>query len=62
MYKKRTIGRYFEEASKHFKVLLLTGMRQVGKTTCLKNTSKEKRRYISLDDPQVLSRFNFIGK
>ncbi|MCL2844398.1 MAG: ATP-binding protein [Chitinivibrionia bacterium] len=55
MYKKRTIGRYFEEASRHFKVLLLTGMRQVGKTTCLKNTSAKGRRYITLDDPQILS-------
>jgi len=55
VYKERTIGRYFDEVSAHFKVLLLTGMRQVGKTTCLKNTAKEGRRYVSLDDPQILS-------
>jgi hypothetical protein len=55
MYKNRTIGGYFNEVSAHFKVLLLTGMRQVGKTTCLKNTAGESRRYVSLDDPQILS-------
>lgn len=55
MYQKRTIGKYFGEVSKHFKVILLTGMRQVGKTTCLKNIATRGRRYVSLDDPQMLS-------
>jgi predicted AAA+ superfamily ATPase len=41
--------------SGHFKVLLLTGMRQVGKTTCLKNIAGAGRRYVSLDDPKILS-------
>ena len=55
IYTERTIGRFFKEASGHFKVILLTGMRQVGKTTCLRNISGKRRRYVSLDDPQVLS-------
>jgi len=55
VYKNRTVGGYFDEVSAHFKVLLLTGMRQVGKTTCLKNTAGEGRRYVSLDDPQILT-------
>jgi predicted AAA+ superfamily ATPase len=55
MYRERTIGGYLQGLSKHFKVLLLTGMRQVGKTTCLKNIAGENRRYVSLDDPQYLS-------
>jgi len=55
MYNKRTIGTFFKEASRRFKVILLTGMRQVGKTTCLRNISGRNRQYISLDDPQILS-------
>jgi predicted AAA+ superfamily ATPase len=55
MYRKRTIGGYFDDVSKRFKVLLLTGMRQVGKTTCLKNIARKSRRYVSLDDPKILA-------
>jgi predicted AAA+ superfamily ATPase len=55
VYLKRTIGRDFDDISKHFKVLLLTGMRQVGKTTCLKEAAGEGRRYVSLDDPKTLA-------
>jgi hypothetical protein len=54
-YKDRTVSRFLEDASRHFKVVLLTGMRQVGKTTCLKNISEAGRRSVSLDDPQILS-------
>ena len=55
MYTNRTIGSFLENASKHFKVILLTGMRQVGKTTCFQNISEKGRRYVSFDDPQILS-------
>ncbi|MBQ8476591.1 AAA family ATPase, partial [bacterium] len=35
--------------SKYFPVILLTGARQVGKTTMLENISKD-REYVTLDD------------
>lgn len=39
--------------SETFPVLLLTGPRQVGKTTLLQRLSEEKRAYVTLDDPAV---------
>ena len=39
-----------QEASDTFKVLLLTGPRQVGKTTLLQEVQKTARSYITLDD------------
>ena len=39
-----------EEFSTTFKVLLLTGSRQVGKTTLLEKLAKGKRRYVTLDN------------
>jgi predicted AAA+ superfamily ATPase len=40
-----------EKASKGFRVLLLTGQRQVGKSTMLREISKNThRKYVSLDD------------
>src|SRR3990170_1950674 len=35
-------------------VLLVTGARQVGKTTLLRHASERRRTYVSLDDPLVL--------
>jgi len=54
IYAERGIGDYINDVSKHFKAILLTGMRQIGKTTCLKNIAGEGRRYVSLDDPKIL--------
>jgi len=34
-------------------VLLLTGPRQVGKTTCLQQAARKSRTYVTLDDPQA---------
>jgi predicted AAA+ superfamily ATPase len=45
--------RIIEEHSQNFRVLLLTGQRQVGKTTMLENMVKGKRVYITLDDPKL---------
>jgi len=50
MLKKRTIETVIKKVDSNFKVLLLTGMRQVGKTTVLKNISGAERTYITLDD------------
>lgn len=50
MYIKRTLEKALKEASSAFKVVLLTGPRQVGKTTLLEHIEQETRSYISLDD------------
>lgn len=42
------------EASRHFPVVAVTGARQVGKTTLLRDISSVERRYVSLDDPFLL--------
>ncbi|MDR2395750.1 MAG: ATP-binding protein [Endomicrobium sp.] len=54
MDKKRTLTNAILEISKSFKVLLVTGARQVGKTTLLKNTSTPERKYVTLDNPSFL--------
>lgn len=54
MYFQRTVEDYIRNSAKHFPVLLVTGARQVGKTTILRHLSKEDRTYVTLDDPLVL--------
>ena len=49
MYIERTITKVIEKASKQFKVLLLTGARQVGKSTVLKRCAPD-REYVTFDD------------
>ena len=39
------------DAARHFPVLLVTGARQVGKTTMLRTLAKPSRSYVTLDDP-----------
>lgn len=46
----RTLGKAILEASTRFKVILLTGPRQVGKTTLLQDIREPSRTYITLDD------------
>ncbi|MCL1813138.1 MAG: ATP-binding protein [Treponema sp.] len=47
----RTMSQVIEKASKGFRVVLLTGQRQVGKSTMLGDISKGTgRKYVSLDD------------
>jgi len=50
MLKHRTIEAVIKKADANFKTLLLTGTRQVGKTTVLKNLTNDNRIYITLDD------------
>lgn len=52
-YLHRTLETAFLKASEHFPVLLLTGSRQVGKTTFLQFLSAGNRRYVTLDDPMA---------
>lgn len=47
---ERTLGKYILEASEAFYIILLTGPRQVGKTTLLQSIQEEGRSYVSLDD------------
>lgn len=52
MYINRAIDGLIVKYSKMFKAVLLTGARQVGKSTTLKHLAGE-RRYVTLDDPFV---------
>ena len=47
---KRTLQKTIEEVSKSFPVVLITGPRQVGKTTLLEMVADKKRKYVTLDD------------
>jgi len=49
-YKKRTLSTTIKQVSASFPVLLLTGPRQVGKTTLLEECASTKYGYVSLDD------------
>lgn len=51
MYLRRTLQDFLKKASLQFPVLLVTGPRQVGKTTILQHLSEEGRTYVTLDDP-----------
>ncbi|MDE2799018.1 MAG: AAA family ATPase, partial [Gemmatimonadota bacterium] len=53
MYISRTLEPFV--ASSRFPVLMLSGARQVGKTTFLRHLSEPGRTYITLDDPLVQS-------
>ena len=54
MYYKRTLSKSLTDANKFFKVILLTGPRQVGKTTLLEHIKEPGRVYVSLDDMDSL--------
>lgn len=47
---QRTLQKTIDAISTAFPILLLTGPRQVGKTTLLELSAKEKRTYVTLDD------------
>jgi predicted AAA+ superfamily ATPase len=47
---ERTLKKVIDEASRSFPVLLLTGPRQVGKTTLLEACAAGSRTYVTLDD------------
>lgn len=55
MYKYRNMEKYVKRANGQFPVLLVTGPRQVGKTTILRHLSNKKRTYVTLDDPTLCS-------
>lgn len=47
---KRTLEKTVKEASESFPVLLVTGPRQIGKTTLLEMCASSSRNYVTLDD------------
>jgi predicted AAA+ superfamily ATPase len=49
MYIKRTLEKAIKQASSFFPVVLITGPRQVGKTTIFENCKTAARNYVSLD-------------
>ena len=55
VYYTRHIEKKIVEIKDMFKVILITGPRQVGKTTTLKHLFKETYHYVSLDDITELS-------
>jgi predicted AAA+ superfamily ATPase len=50
---KRTLEKTVKEISKTFPVLLITGPRQVGKTTLLEMCQEKDRGYVTLDDLDI---------
>lgn len=53
MYINRAVESTVVKVSKMFPVMLVTGPRQVGKTTLLKRLMEPERKYVTLDDPDV---------
>ena len=55
MYIARTLEQFIKTTAGRLPVLLVTGPRQVGKTTFLRRLSRKDRTYVTLDDPLVLA-------
>ena len=58
MYLQRTLSSFVSRASALFPAIPVTGARQVGKTTLLRELASEEgvnRRYVTLDDPLILA-------
>ena len=47
---ERTLSRRIESLQKDFKIIFISGSRQVGKTTILKALKEEGRSYVTLDE------------
>ena len=53
MYIERTIEPTIKKISETFPVLIVTGPRQVGKTTLLTRLADPNRKIVSLDNPTI---------
>jgi len=56
MYIKRHMADVIEKAKNNFPSVLVTGARQVGKSTLLKNTVGDSAEYVTLDDYFILEK------
>ena len=54
-YRARTLEPFFLTATRQFPVMLVTGPRQIGKTTFLRHLAANGRSYVTLDDPMLCS-------
>ena len=54
MYTPRTLEETVDRINRQLPVLLVTGARQVGKTTLLRHLCSDTRATVSLDDPRLL--------
>jgi len=50
MYTARTLSKTLHAATAAFPIVLVTGPRQVGKTTLLEACAEARRGYVTLDD------------
>lgn len=50
-YLPRTLEKTVRSASKAYKVIMVSGLRQVGKSTMLRHLCSSDRQYVTLDDP-----------
>jgi len=53
MYISRSLSKLIHESTATFPVVLVTGARQVGKTTVFERSMEPERTYVTLDDPQT---------
>lgn len=53
IYKSRTLEKEILKASERFKAVMVSGMRQVGKSTMLQTICKNERTYVTLDEMQA---------
>ena len=53
MYYERTIEPVIKKITETFPVLIVTGPRQVGKTTLLTRMAQKDRKIVSLDNPTI---------
>lgn len=61
MYIKRHLETTIEKLSGCCKVLLVTGPRQVGKTTLLRRLAEGNRTYVTMDDINVRTQLGNDG-
>lgn len=53
-YYKRDVELVIKEAARQFRVVVLTGARQTGKSTLLRHLFNKTHRYVTFDNPRDL--------